>query len=258
MATLGLKPGIAGKTVVIQGLGNVGFHAAKFLQEAGAVLVGLAEYEGAIYNPKGLDLASVVAHRKETGSILNYPGSQNLEHTRAALELECDILVPAALEGQLTKDNAGQVKAKIIAEAANGPVTADADAILLEKNVMILPDAFLNAGGVTVSYFEWLRNLSHVRFGRMSKRFGQSTQQDTLDAIETMTGKTFPMDVRDRLIRGADEVALVYSGLEETMISAYEEIRTIAKNHNVDLRTAAFIDAIDKVAVAYKEMGIFP
>lgn len=258
MAELGLEPGLAGKTIIVQGLGNVGYHAAKFLQEGGGVIVGLAEYEGAIYNPDGMDVDSVVAHRRETGSILDYPGAQNVENSADALEMACDILVPAALESQIRADNAPRIQAKIISEGANGPVTADADAILLEKGVLILPDAYANAGGVTVSYFEWLRNLSHVRFGRMSKRFEESVNTRMLHAIENMVGKEFPQEVFVEAVHGADEVDLVNSGLEETMISAYHEIRSIAKTHDVDLRTATFINAIDKVAVSYLEMGIFP
>ncbi|GIV57787.1 MAG: glutamate dehydrogenase [Rhodothermaceae bacterium] len=258
MKALGLEPGLEGKKVVVQGLGNVGYHAAKFVQEGGGVIVGLAEYEGAIYNPDGLDVEAVVAHRKATGSILDFPGAQNLKQTRDALELPCDILIPAALEGQITSENAWNIQAKIIAEAANGPVTADADTILLERGVYILPDVYLNAGGVTVSYFEWLRNLSHVRFGRMSRRFEESVHQQLLRAVEEATGKKFAPETVARIAHGASEEDLVNSGLEETMIEAYDEIREIARRHDVDLRTAAFINAIDKVAVSYMEMGIFP
>ncbi len=258
MKALGLEPGLEGKKVVVQGLGNVGYHAAKFVQEGGGVIVGLAEYEGAIYNPDGLDVEAVVAHRKATGSILDFPGAQNLKQTRDALELPCDILIPAALEGQITSENAWNIQAKIIAEAANGPVTADADTILLERGVYILPDVYLNAGGVTVSYFEWLRNLSHVRFGRMSRRFEESIHEQLLRAVEEATGKKFAPETVARIAHGASEEDLVNSGLEETMIEAYDEIREIARRHDVDLRTAAFINAIDKVAVSYMEMGIFP
>ncbi|GIV60010.1 MAG: glutamate dehydrogenase [Rhodothermaceae bacterium] len=258
MEALGLEPGLEGKKIVVQGLGNVGYHAAKFVQEGGAVLVGLAEYEGAIYNPGGLDVDAVMAHRRETGSILDYPGAENLPRSADALELPCDILIPAALEGQITRENARNIQAKIIAEAANGPVTADADTILLERGVFIIPDVYLNAGGVTVSYFEWLRNLSHVRFGRMSRRFEESMHQQLLRAVEEATGKKFSPETVARIAHGASEEDLVNSGLEETMIEAYNEIREIARRHDVDLRTAAFINAINKVAVSYLEMGIFP
>ncbi|MGD8922369.1 MAG: Glu/Leu/Phe/Val dehydrogenase [Candidatus Zixiibacteriota bacterium] len=260
MKKLKLTRGIAGKTVVVQGLGNVGYHAAKFLQEAGAVIVALAEYDGAIYNPKGLDVDSVQKHRVETGSIKNFPGAKNFANTTDALEYKCDILVPAALEGQITSKNAANIKAKIIGEAANGPITAPAEEILLKKGVMIIPDAFLNAGGVTVSYFEWLKNLSHVRFGRMSKRYEEASHQKLLTAFEKIAGKKLPAEMKDSLTHGADEIDLVNSGLEETMYNAYDEVRSIMKTHKgmQDLRTAAFVSAIDKIAVSYMQLGIFP
>ncbi|MCB0275454.1 MAG: Glu/Leu/Phe/Val dehydrogenase [Calditrichaeota bacterium] len=260
MKTLGMGVGIAGKRFVIQGLGNVGYYAAKFIQEGGGILVALAEYEGAIYNPKGLDLDKVVAHRKERESILNYPGATNIENSAEALELDCDILVPAALENQITKENAPRIKARMIAEAANGPVTADAAKMLLDAGKMIIPDMYLNAGGVTVSYFEWLKNLSHVRFGRMNKRFEENSQQRLITAVEQMTGKSLPADIMKKVVTGADELDLVNSGLEETMCEAYQNIREIRARHNneISLRTAAFIDAINKVAVTYMELGIFP
>ena len=258
MKKLGLKTGLADKTVIVQGLGNVGYHAAKFMQEGGATIVALAEYEGAIHNPKGLDLEAVVAHRKKTGSILNFAGATNITDSAKALELQCDILIPAALESVITAENAPNIKAKIIGEAANGPVTADADAILLAKGVMIIPDVFLNAGGVTVSYFEWLKNLSHVRFGRMSKRFEQASNERIVSAMAKAVGIDIPPVELANVTAGADEIDLVKSGLEETMATSYTEIRNIAVAKNTDLRTAAFINAIDKVAVSYGEMGIFP
>lgn len=260
MRKLGLTPGIDGKTAIVQGLGNVGYYAAKFLQEGGATLVGLIEYEGAIHNPKGLDLEKVVQHRKETKSILNFPGATSTPKNAEGLEWECDILVPAALENQITAENVARLKAKIVAEGANGPVTADANEYLLQKGVLIIPDMYLNAGGVTVSYFEWLKNLSHVRFGRMGKRFEESMNKKMLQAVEELTGKKFPQNIFDQIAHGADEEDLVNSGLEETMISAYNQMNEIRKQHSgkVDLRTAAFISAIDKVARAYMELGIFP
>lgn len=260
MKKLGLGTGIEGKKIVIQGLGNVGYWAAKIIQEAGGVLVALAEYDGAIYNAKGFDVDAVQQHRQETGGILNFPGAKNFEKSADALEYECDILIPAALECQVTADNAGRVKAKIVAEAANGPVTADAEQTLLEKGVMILPDVFLNAGGVTVSYFEWLKNLSHVKFGRMSKRFEESSHAAMLNAVEKIAGRSLSVQEREAVIHGADEIDLVNSGLEETMYNAYDEIREIL--HGTpgveDLRTAAFVDAINKIAISYSQMGIFP
>ncbi len=258
MKPLGLGPGLSGKSMIVQGLGNVGYHAAKFLTEHGVKLVGVGEYEGAIYNAEGIDLEDLVAHRKSTGSVFNFGSAENIESSRDILTRPCDILIPAALEGQITDENATEIKARIVAEAANGPVTAKADEVLLSNGVMILPDVYLNAGGVTVSYFEWLRNLSHVRFGRMSRRFEQSAQEHLLSAVEGLTGKSFDPDEKREIAKGADEVTLVYSGLEETMVNAYREIRDISNQKKTDLRTAAFISAIDKVATSYTEMGIFP
>ena len=260
MKVLGLLPGLAGKTVAVQGLGNVGYHAAKFLQEDGAVIVGLAEYGGTIHNPKGLDVEQVVEHRNESGSILNFPDATSQENPTAVLELECDILIPAALENQITVENSDRIRAKIIAEAANGPTTFEADGFLGKRGVMVIPDAYLNAGGVTVSYFEWLRNLSHVRFGRVGRRFEESVHTNMLRSIEKITGATFSEEDIEQLGHGPDEVDLVNSGLEDTMIVAYNQIRETKKRHGeaVDLRTAAFINAIDKIATSYMEMGIFP
>jgi glutamate dehydrogenase (NAD(P)+) len=260
MKKVGLSPGLQGKRVVIQGLGNVGYHAAKFLQEQGAVLVGLAEYEGAIHDPKGLDLEQVVAHRKEKGSILGYPGATDLPKSIAALELECDLLVPAALENQITAENAPRVKAKVVGEAANGPLTSEADAILQRRGVYIIPDFYLNAGGVTVSYFEWLKNLSHVRFGRMQRRFEEQSNRGILKVVEEATGKSFPDDALARIAHGASEEDLVNSGLEDSMIEAFHQVRAVRERHRgeIDLRTAALISSIDKIAASYEEMGIFP
>ncbi|MDH3402856.1 MAG: Glu/Leu/Phe/Val dehydrogenase [Acidobacteriota bacterium] len=260
MKALGLATGVEGKRVVVQGLGNVGYYAARFLQENGAVLVGILEYEGAIASPKGLDLDGVVAHRKETGSILGFPGATDIPTSRDGLELDCDILVPAAIEQQITDENAPRVRAKIIAEAANGPTTFSADKIFRERGVLVIPDAYLNAGGVTVSYFEWVKNLSHLRFGRMQKRYQEASNLRILSAIENQTAKSFTEDEIEKFGRGAGEEDLVNSGLEETMALAYLQIREIKLRYGnrADLRTASFINAIDKIAWCYKDMGIFP
>jgi glutamate dehydrogenase (NAD(P)+) len=260
MRGLDLSKGLEGKRIAVQGLGNVGYHAAKFCQEGGCVLVGVAMPEGAIYNPKGLDVDGVLKHRQETGSILNFPRATNLASSADVLECECDILIPAALENQITEANAPRIRAKIIAEGANGPTTAAGEEILLQKKVMVIPDIYLNAGGVTVSYFEWLKNLSHVRFGRMGKRFEETAFEKMLRAVETATGKTFSEAERRVIAHGADELDLVNSGLEETMINAYCEVREIWKSDRKipDLRTAGFMSAINKIAVSYEEMGVFP
>ncbi|RPD38975.1 Glu/Leu/Phe/Val family dehydrogenase [Chitinophaga barathri] len=260
MKKLGLEPGIEGKTVVVQGMGNVGYHAAKYFHEAGAKVIGIIEYDGAIYNSKGMDPDAVLKHRNETGSITGFPGSKNLKKNTDGLELECDILIPAALENVIHEENAPRIKAKIIGEAANGPLTPEADEILAKKGVIVVPDMFLNAGGVTVSYFEWLKNLSHVRYGRLGKRFDENMNVHILGQIEELTGKKVSEKERKFIGHGADEVDLVYSGLEETMITALHEVREKSLEHKKikDMRTAAYVCAIDKVGVAYEQLGIFP
>ena len=260
MAKIGLTTGLDGKKIIVQGLGNVGYYAAKFFQDAGAILVGLAEYEGGIYSEKGLNLEEVVTHRKNTGSILDFPGATNIVNSAETLEQPCDILIPAALEAVIHGGNAGKIQAKIIGEAANGPLTPDADEILNKKGVIIIPDMYLNAGGVTVSYFEWLKNLSHVRYGRMEKRFSENMNAEIVKSVESLTGKRIGDAERKLLLRGPDEVDLVYSGLEDTMIGSFHEIRESMKmNLGVeDMRTAAFICSINKVGMAYEELGIFP
>ena len=260
MKELGLTPGIAGKRIIVQGLGNVGYYSAKFCGEGGGIIVGIAEREGGIYDPNGLDVEEVFQHRKASGSILNFKKAKNVENSMDLLEMDCDILIPAALENQITKENAPRIKAKIIAEGANGPVTKDAEDILNKRNVLIIPDLFLNAGGVTVSYFEWLRNLSHVRFGRMEKRFQETTNMQLIKVVEDITGKSLDTKQKQILFHGADEIDLVRSGLEETMIHAYNEIRNIKKQNPKisDLRTAAFVSGINKLGVAYQSLGIFP
>jgi len=260
MAKLGLTTGIEGKRVVVQGLGNVGYHSAKFFQEAGAKIIGLAEYEGSIYSESGLDVEKVFEHRKSSGSILNFPGSKNFNKNLEALEMECDILIPAALENVINKENAPRIKAKIIGEGANGPLTPDADEILAKKGVLVVPDMYLNAGGVTVSYFEWLKNLSHVRYGRMEKRFTENMNTHILGQMEELTAKKVREDERKFIVHGPDEVDLVRSGLEQTMIEATNEIMNTWRSTPgiPDMRTAAYVSAINKVATSYAELGIFP
>jgi glutamate dehydrogenase (NAD(P)+) len=259
MKRLGLSTGLDGKRVIVQGLGNVGYHAAKFCREGGAVVIAIAEREGAITSAKGLNEDEVFEHRKKTGSILDFPGATNIPNTAEALELDCDVLIPAALEGVFTASNAPRIKAKIILEGANGPTTPEADPIFREKGILVIPDIYANAGGVTVSYFEWVKNLSHVRFGRMSKRHEMANEMAMLKTIEKATGKTFTDAERLEMAKGPDEQDLVNSGLEETMIAAYQELVSVKDKHNVpDLRIAAFLAAIQKVARSYMELGIFP
>ena len=260
MAKLGLTTGIEGKKVVVQGLGNVGYHSAKFFREHGAIVVSIAEFEGAIYKEDGINEEALFQHRKATGSILNFPGATNLAKNTDALELACDILIPAALENVINGDNAPRVQAKIIGEAANGPLTPEADEVFAQKGTLVVPDMYLNAGGVTVSYFEWLKNLSHVRYGRMEKRFTENMNHHILSQLEGLTGKKVSDAERRFIEHGADEVDLVHSGLEETMITATREIMDIWKANPAipDMRTAAYVCAIDKVGTSYTELGIFP
>jgi glutamate dehydrogenase (NAD(P)+) len=260
MQKLGLPVGLEGKRIIVQGLGNVGYHAAKFFQNAGAKIVALAEYEGAIFNDNGLDVDEVFNHRKTSGSILNFSGAQNFAKNTDALEYDCDILIPAALENVINGDNAMRIKAKIIGEGANGPLTPEADEVFITKGTLVVPDMYLNAGGVTVSYFEWLKNLSHVRYGRMEKRFTENMNQHIVGQIEELTSKKVSDRERQFIIHGPDEVDLVYSGLEETMIAATHEIMDEWKRNPQipDMRTAAFVVAINKVGTSYAELGIFP
>ncbi len=260
MQKLGLTTGLEGKRIVVQGLGNVGYHAAKFFQNAGAKIVALAEYEGSIYSTDGLDVDAVFQHRKTTGSILNFPGAHDFAKNTDALEFDCDILIPAALENVINSENAMRVKAKIIGEGANGPLTPEADEVFVTKGTLVVPDMYLNAGGVTVSYFEWLKNLSHVRYGRMEKRFTENMNHHILGQIEELTNKSVSAREREFIMHGPDEVDLVYSGLEETMIAATREIMDTWKaNPQIpDMRTAAFVVAINKVGTSYAELGIFP
>lgn len=260
MNRVGLPLGVKGKRICIQGLGNVGYHTGYFFQQAGAKIVGLSEFEGAIYNMDGLDIDEVVAHRKKTGSILDFPGAQNFEKRPDALEMECDILIPAALENVINGENAVRIKAKVIGEAANGPLTPEADDILNLKGTLIIPDMYLNAGGVTVSYFEWLKNLSHVRYGRLEKRFTENMNHHIVSQVEELTGKSINKSDREFIMHGPDEVDLVRSGLEETMITATREIVEIWESNPTipDMRTAAYVCAINKVATSYAELGIFP
>ena len=260
MKKLGLSIGVEGKRVIVQGLGNVGYHAAKFFREGGAKLVCLAEHDGAVYNENGLNEEEVFQYKKKTGSMKGFPGGKHIDTSEEALELDCDILIPAALENVINGENASRIKAKIIGEGANGPLTPEADEIFIKKGILVVPDMYLNAGGVTVSYFEWLKNLSHVRYGRMEKRFTENMNQQILGTIEDLTSKKVNQRARDFILHGPDEVDLVYSGLEETMITATNEIMSTWKaNPEIpDMRTAAYIVAINKVATSYAELGIFP
>lgn len=260
MKALSLTAGFAGKRVIVQGFGNVGYHSARIMQEHGAIIVGVAEFECGLYNPDGIDVEDLKKFQKEENTIKTYPRATVIERSNELMEYDCDILIPAALENQITAENAPRIKAKIIGEGANGPLTPEAEFILTQKGVMIVPDLYLNAGGVTVSYFEWLKNLSHVRFGRMESRFDAMQFGHVINMIEKHTGKSISKKERDFVARGADELDLVRSGLEDTMITSYEGIREVFKRNKKmeTLRTAAFVTALNKIGESYLEMGIFP
>lgn len=261
MKKLGMDIGLAGKSVVIQGFGNVGSFTGSIMQNEGDIkVICVAEFEGAIYSEKGINVVDLIKYRKNNkGSILGFPGTKKIP-TEASLELACDILIPAALENQITRYNAKNIKAKIIGEAANGPVTSIAEETLIKKGIIIVPDMYLNAGGVTVSYFEWLKNLSHMRFGRMEKRFDSNTYSNFVGLIEKLTSKTIGVRERVFLTKGADEIDLVRSGLEETMVTSFQEIwETYKRRKKIDgLRSAAFVSALEKISNDYANLGIFP
>ena len=264
VARAGLSGGLSGKRVVVQGLGNVGFHAAKFLQEEdGCVIVGIGERDGAVSNPDGLDVNDVAVHLRASGGVEGAPGGSFTADGASVLEMDCDILIPAALEGVIHKDNAARVRAPLIVEAANGPITAGADDILRERGAVVIPDLYANAGGVTVSYFEWVKNLSHIRFGRMQRRAEESRHQLIVDELERLSRNpdvkwTLSKDFKDRYLQGADELELVRSGLDDTMRTAYQSIskRWNERDDVPDLRTAAFLVAIERVGQSYQAKGL--
>jgi glutamate dehydrogenase (NAD(P)+) len=258
---IGATKGIKGKTMVIQGMGNVGSYTGLISQAEGDVkIIGLSEMEGTIYSADGIDMQAALDYRKANGTILGMPGTTTLPERGDWVAIDCDILVPAALESVITEDNAHRVKAKVIGEAANGPITAEAEEILIKAGAIVVPDMYLNAGGVTVSYFEWLKNLSHMRFGRMEKRFNHNTYMNIVNTVENLTGKTIGQVEKDFLTRGAEEIDLVRSGLEETMVSSFNQIMDVyhSKEKITSLRDAAFVVALNKVANDYMTLGVFP
>jgi len=264
VAQAGLTGTLEGKRVIVQGLGNVGFHAAKFLStEDGAKIVGIVERDGALVDPAGLDVEAVQRWIAQHGGVAGYADATYVADGAAVLEEACDILVPAALEGVITRDNAPRIRARLIIEAANGPVTASADDILRSRGVVIVPDLYANAGGVTVSYFEWVKNLSHIRFGRLQRRQEEARHQLLVNELERLSadsgvGWQLSPDFKERYLRGADELELVRSGLDDTMRGAYQSMREVwhRRDDVPDLRTAAYVVAIGRVATSYREKGL--
>jgi glutamate dehydrogenase (NAD(P)+) len=258
--TARLTPGLAGKRIVVQGFGNVGYHAARLLsQEDDAKIIAIIKSEGVVIDENGLDVDGLHKHMIEHKTLKGFAGSTFHEEGLKALEMECDILIPAAVEAQITSDNADRIKAKVIIEAANGPVTYKADKILNDKGITIIPDIYANAGGVTVSYFEWIRNLSHIRFGRMQRRHEELRSRQFTGLLEELTGNSISEQDRTNIIRGADEEDLVRSGLDDTMRHGYQKMsETLKSNDKIsDLRTAGYVIAIDKISRTYLDIGIY-
>jgi glutamate dehydrogenase (NAD(P)+) len=258
--TAGLKPGLGGKSVVVQGLGNVGYHAAKLLDEEDECrIIAIIERDGVLVNDEGLCVEDVRMHINEHKTIKGFPEGTFSEDGASGLEIECDILIPAAMEAQITTENAENIKTKVIFEAANGPVTFEADEILRHRGVTILPDAYVNAGGVTVSYFEWVRNLAHIRFGRMERRHDELHGAKMLQAIETLTGKQSEEWMQKEIVYGADELDLVRSGLDDAMRNSYQQLKEVLNNNDkvTDFRTASYVVAIQKLLRSYIDIGVY-
>lgn len=254
-----LSAGLGAKRVVVQGLGNVGYHTAKFLQqEDDCKIIGIGEHDGALFNPDGIDVEAVRAHITEHGGVKGFEGAEYNPKSAEVLEQECDILIPAAMEGVLNLRNAGRIRAKLVLEAANGPTTAGASEMLRERGIIVIPDMFANAGGVTVSYFEWVKNLSQISFGQMQRRLEETRAQMLVEELERLTGNSVSREFRERFVRGADELELVRSGLDDSMRLGYQNIAEIWRSRDdvPDLRTAAFILAITRVADAYQSRGL--
>ena len=253
-----------GKRIVVQGLGNVGYHAALFLSgEDGAKIVAVAEHDGAVTNTDGLDISALREHIVATGGVKGFAGGTYMADSADALELSCDILIPAAMEAVIHEGNAARIQAALICEAANGPTTAEADTILRERGVFIIPDMYANAGGVSVSYFEWVKNLSHMDFGRMERRREEARHHLLVQELERLSadqqlGWTLSQDFKKNYLQGADELTLVRSGLDDIMRGAFQQMMTVWHEDDrvTDLRTAAFIVAIRRIATTYEALGL--
>tara|TARA_Y100000590_G_scaffold412431_1_gene507398 strand:- start:795 stop:2207 length:1413 start_codon:yes stop_codon:yes gene_type:complete len=252
-----LQGNLNDQKIIIQGFGNVGLNTAKALFNDGAKIIGISEKEGAIINENGINIIELEEYKLLNNTIINFPGSKIIENPNDLLNIRCDILIPAALENTITLDNVDKINAKLICEAANGPVSYRADKRLKEKNIIILPDIYANAGGVAVSYFEWIRNISHIRMGRLSKRYEEHRGESIIKAIKYLSKEPLPKNIIDKIVYGANEEDIVSSGLEDTMRMAFQDILECKEINNLDnYRTSAYALALKKIEKSYLELGI--
>ena len=251
-----LRQGLEDQKVIIQGFGNVGYHVASLLHQSGAKIIAIIERDGSVVNQDGIDVESLKKYFIKKRSFEGYDGYSKVRGR--FLTKDCDILIPAATEGVINKNNASNIKAKLIVEGGNGPVTSDADKILRKKGITVIPDFYANSGGVIVSYFEWVKNLSKMRYGLMQEREVEKRSENLVNTLEAMTSSTFPSDFKDDYIKGSSEIDLVRSGLEEKMRQGYQSIHEVFHSDKKikDFRTAAMVIAVRKVSEAYNYLGI--